>query len=186
MVSAIESAYIYGRNSSGNWVRRQTLRPANPDALHFGIAVAVDRGMILIGASRTLNLNDESRAGSVHVFTPGATSYVESFELGSPEPGLVDFGSAIAMFGDRIAVAGSDFRIDPESQPDVQVLTYTRIGSTLQPLGTTGLGPGIFPAQIAIANNLLLVGAPFERSCVFFGPPCVGRADFFQLNRFRH
>jgi hypothetical protein len=129
---------------------------------------------------------DEDRSGTVHVFTPGATRYVETQELRSPEPGILEFGSDIAMFGDHVAVAGSAFPVDSESEPDAKVVTYSRIASTLQPLGTTGFGPANFPASIAIANNLLLVGGPFEpEGCAFFGTPCRGRADLFQLNRFR-
>jgi FG-GAP repeat protein len=181
VVSGVNAAYIYGRNSSGNWVRRQKLLPASPDVIDFGFAVAVDRGMILVGAPGTIG---ETTSGTVHGFIPGATGYVETLTI-SPPDSIDQFGFAIAMFGDHVAVGGSEFPITGESQPAVQVVTYSRIGSTLQPLGTTGFGPGSFPASIAIANNLLLVGAPFERGCVFFGPPCVGRADFFRLNRFR-
>jgi hypothetical protein len=185
VVSAINSAYIFGRNSTGNWVRRQKLLPANPDAIDFGVAVAVDRDLILVGAPGTIDPTDENRAGSVHGFTPGAASYVEAFEITSPEFSVWQFGSAIAMFGDHVAVASSELPVDGESQPVVHVATYLRIGSTLQPLGRTGFGPGTFPASIAIANNVLLVGSPFDSSCVFFGPPCVNRADFFLLNRFQ-
>lgn len=186
VVGAVNAAYIYGRNSSGNWVQRQKLLPANPDAIDFGSAVAVDRGMILVGAPGTILPDDESRAGSVHGFTPGATSYVETFEISSPVFDQWKFGSAIAMFGDHVAVTGSPFPTDSEFLQPVEVVTFSRIGSTLQLLGTTGLGPGTFSASIAIANNLLLVGAPFdEPNCGFFGLPCVGRADFFRLNQFQ-
>ena len=179
------AAYIYGRNSSGNWVRRQKLLPANPDAIDFGFAVAVDRGLILVGAPGTIFPDQGTGQAAFHGFTPGATSYVETFEISSPVFGVWRFGSAIAMFGDHVAVISTPFPVDTESPDPVVVATFSRIGSTLQPLGTTGFGPGSFPALIALANNVLLVGSPFESSCDFFSIPCVGRADFFLLNRFQ-
>lgn len=182
VTSAANAAYIFGRNSSGNWTRRQKLLPANPDVSEFGTAVAVNRGMILVGAPGTIT--SENAIGTVHGFTPGAKRYEETLVLSAPDS-ITRFGYALAMFGDYVAVGGTEFITDPEFQRPVAVWTYSRIGSTVQLLGQTGFGPGKFPASIAIANNLLLVGSPYDDVCVFFDLPCVGRADFFQLNRFQ-
>jgi FG-GAP repeat len=182
VTSAVNAAYIFGRNSDGNWTRRQKLVPANPDVVEFGAAVAINRGMILVSAPGTIVT--ENAIGTVHGFTPDATRYVETLMLRAPDS-IYRFGDALAMFGDYVAVSGTEFPTDFEFQWPVQLWTYSRIRATLQLLGKTGLGPGYFPASIAMANNLLLVGSPYDSGCVFFEYPCVGRADFFQLNRFQ-
>ena len=52
-------------------------------------------------------------------------------------------------------------------------------------LGPTVFTEGRFPASVAIANNVLLVGSPLDRACMFFGVGCVGEANLFDLNHFR-
>jgi hypothetical protein len=182
VVGSNNSAYIFGRNSSGNWVQRQRLLPANPNAVDFGAAVAIDRGMILVGAPGTFG-PQETWTGSVHGFVAGASQYVETFELSSQQLRWIDLGASIAIFGDFIAVSASEFVGDPELQPRAQVLTFLRNGSSVQPLGATGDDHGTFGGSVAIANNVLLVGSPKDRGC-FFQPGCVGEANFFDLNRF--
>jgi FG-GAP repeat protein len=181
-------AYIFGRNSSGNWAQRQRLLPApNPDGDFglgdFGASVAIDQGMILVGAPNTLG-PDESSMGSVHGFVPGTGQYVETFEISAQGTGLISLGSAIAMFGNRIVVGASEFTPDAEVDAHAQVLTFSRSGLTVAPLGATGMDHGTFGVSVAIANNALLVGSPAGVKCFLFGVGCVGEANFFDLNRF--
>lgn len=182
------SAYLFGRNSSGNWVQRQRLVLANPDRGFgdgdFGANVAIDQGMILVSAPSRLFGEERSR-GTVHGFVAGASQYVETFELSAEGTGLSDFGNSIAMFGNRIAVSASEFAPDPEFQAPAQVLTFSRNGSSVQPLGATGNDHGRFGVSVAIANNVLLVGSPHDRACFRFDVGCVGEANFFDLNRFQ-
>jgi len=180
VVGSSGSAFIFGRNSSGNWAQRQKLLPANPDTLDFGGAVAIDRGMILVGAPNTLGPFDR-QGGTLHGFVPGTSKYVEIFEIQSPRGRLVSFGNFIAMFGNRIAVSAERWMDDPEPAAPALVLTYTRDGSSIRPLGEVQFGS--FPAPIAIANNALMVGSPIEGMCRFVEFGCVGQAGFFDLNR---
>jgi hypothetical protein len=189
VVGSNEAAHIVGRNSSGNWVRRQRLVPANPvidgfDVSGFGAAVAIDNGLILVGAPNTLGPN-ESSSGIVFGFVPGTGQYVQTFELSSQaRSDQLEFGSAIAMFGNRVAVSTTRINFS-DGEASAQVITYSRNGSSLQPLGTTGFDHGTFPASVALANNVLLVGSPLDRACNFFGIGCVGEANLFDLNHFQ-
>ena len=140
--------------------------------------------MILVGATHTFFPPDELSLGSVHGFVAGTSQYVETFELSSQGTGLRLFGSSIAMFGDRVAVSGEG-EFFPELLAPAQVLTFSRNGSSVQPLGATGTDHGTFGASVAIANNVLLVGSPRDRNCLFERGGCsVGEANFFDLNRF--
>ena len=185
VVGGFGAAFIFGRNSSGNWVQRQRLVLAVPDRGFgdgdFGAAVAIDQGMILVGAPGRLFGEGRPR-GTVHGFVQGTSRYVETFELSSEGTSLQNFGSSLAMFGNRIAVGASVWQANPENQASAQVRTFSRNGSTVQPLGATDRGS--FPISVAIANNVLLIGSPEQRACLFFGVGCVGGAIFFDLNRF--
>jgi hypothetical protein len=180
------AAYILARNQSGNWVQRQKLVAiAAQPSDQFGSAVAVDRGMILIGARTAVPPGNPEfpLRGVVYGFLPGTTRYLESFQLYQPPDGLPfqDFGTSIAMFDKRIAVGGSEFSQDSEVEGRALVATYTREGSSVLPLGF--VSRETTAVSVAIANNLLLVGSPFTGACLFAGS-CVGRANLYHLNRF--
>jgi hypothetical protein len=190
-----EGASILGRNSSGVWVQRQRLVPAAGPVVSFGSAVAVDNDMILVGAPSfdpspppPDSEIPSAQTGRVYGFLPGATRYVEAFQLRFEDLPLVDqplnFGRSLAMFGNRIAVGGQgeDGQGHDPYEGNAMVTTYARDGATVVPLGTAwGEGP---PFSISIANNWLLVGSPFAGYCPDDGN-CVGGATVFDLNRFR-
>jgi hypothetical protein len=189
-------AYILGKNSSGNWVRRQKLVAAGlQNGDDYGRAVAVDRGMILVGSpNATLSEvgNDQPIRGRVYGFLPGGTQYVESFQLSQLlpfEPGglpeVWTFGQSIAMFDTHIAVGGSVLEASSEFSPRMVVATFSRAGSSVQRVGTAmDLIGGTEPVSISIANNLLLVGSPFGGSSCIFQFECIGDARLFHLKQF--
>ena len=188
------AAYILGRNSSGNWVQRQKLvGSAGPGG--FGDSVAVDRGMILVGAPNTLVPGHEpfpdepvSVSGAVYGFVPSGTQYVEAFKLDQTldEFSAYRFGLSIALRNDRIAV-GAEFPFNVEDQDKELargiVVTYSRDGSIVHSRGVLGVSTFFMtPVSIGIANNLLLIGLPFGPFCAKQG--CDGAAVLADLNRF--
>jgi hypothetical protein len=187
---AANAAYILARNSSGNWVQRQKLISLTP-AGGFGEAVAVDRDMILIGASAAEVPGEEPgsfTSGAVIGFLPGATRYLESFRL-YPESAALppssgrywEFGIAIAMFGNRIAVAATEGGVC-DCIPPAIITTYSRDGSSVLPLGhVRDLSP--VTRSIAIFNNLLLAGAPRDEGSDVTAFS-IGSARLYHLNQF--
>ena len=175
------AAYRFRRNSSGKWVQVQRLQPAVP-AEGFGTSVAIDRGMILVGAPKVDMAGDEQTGGAVYGFLPGTGRYVESFKLQprADDHGFyLDFGYRISMFGERIAVAAVEPYGPENTFPRGFVYTYTRDGSSLLPRGV--VDSHFVASSIRIANNVLLVGSPVEATCSF---GCVGAAHLYNLNRF--
>ena len=184
------AAYILGRNSSGNWVRRQKLVGSGEPG-GFGAAVAVDRGMILVGAPATIVPGREPLpddylrvSGVVYGFVPGGNKYVEAFKLEQrlDEFSAYQFGQSIAMRNDRIAVGASDefdFIFNEQGLGGF-VLTYSRDGSIVRPLG---IARALTPVTVSIANNVLLIGTPFSGYCPF-QDSCAGAAALMDLNRF--
>jgi hypothetical protein len=187
------AAYILGRNSSGTWVRRQKLVPSDTDAVNFGFSVAVERGLILVGAPGTPSPdNGQSWGGAVYGFVPGATQYLQSFRL-TPNAAtglrLFNFGYSLAMFDTRVAIGASGFQSTFLIQPPAQILTYTRAGNSLQLLGATGLTPRqpgspIHPTSLAISNDVLLIGSPHDVTCLELPLGCIGEGELYDLSSF--
>jgi hypothetical protein len=187
--SFARSAYVFGRNNSGQWVQRQKLiapsRTEDNDG--YGRVVAVDNHMILVAAPDTPR-SDGDGTGVVYGFLPGATQYVEAFKLG---PGGRAFGSTLAISDKYIAVGASDIPFT-EDNPPGEITTYLREGSSVRGLSfvrETGPTAARFPTSIDIANNLLLIGSAFDESCSHFNESCehtginIGEANLVRLNQ---
>ena len=190
--NATGAAYVFRRNSSRAWVQRQRLVAAETQARdRFGAAVAIDKGMIVIGAPQVdveggpfgpPTPDDHIAGGAAYGFVPVGGSFVETFKL-RPRPDenfeYVDFGRQIEMFDKRIVVAALDSQFIRESGAFVH--TYARDGSTVTPVG---LAAGFLATNsLALANQWLLAGTQLTQDCAG-AAPCIGEADVFDLNRF--
>jgi hypothetical protein len=183
------TVYLYKRNGAGEWVLAQELTPNEPAAA-FGTAVAIDRNMIIVGASREDvegGVDGETpdghiAGGAAYGFVPVNGLYIESFRL-RPRPdedfGFLDFGFDIEMFDNHIAIAAAAPYGAISYLSQGKVFTYRREGSTLTLRGVAGghiVGP-----SISLANKWLLVGAPWEARC-YYG--CIGEARFYDVSRY--
>jgi hypothetical protein len=197
------AAYVFKRRTDGSWIGTQQLLTADTPARgDFGSAVAIDRGMIIVGAPSfdcneavpgspySCPLSDRPEdgyaGGAAFGFVAIAGHYVELFKL-RPRPDehsrYFEFGSRIVMMGGYIAVTskvvpgGDGRRPDLGAHPGL-VFTYTRDGSTVN---SRGFGSGNFTA-IGLANNWLLLGSSGE-SIACRDLECAGQAIIFDLNR---
>jgi hypothetical protein len=186
-------AYVFRRNSAGVWRHRQTLIASElgtEDGARagFGSAVAIDRGMIIVGASGLNPLEGDIFAeGAAYGFVLDGASYVETFKLQPRLDGYGDpsfwFGQQIAMFAERIVVGGYSF-VNSGGVFDCDFFegaffSYTREGSSVLPRGVA-FASGAHHSM-ALADQRLLVGSP----CIDSGFPTPGRATLFLLNVFR-
>jgi hypothetical protein len=180
------SAYVFRRNSGGNWVQTQKLVPVQPTA-GFGLSVAIDQAMIIVGApgddfeSELSTPDGHSAGGAAYVFLPVAGRYLESFRL-RPRPdekfAYWEFGLQVAMFGRHIAVTAVEPYGFISEFPRGFVFTYARDGSSVLP---TGIGERhLVSSSMALANNLLLIGDPGDRRCIF---GCPGAVRTYDMNR---
>jgi hypothetical protein len=178
-------AYVFKRNSTGVWRHRQTLiasefgtegAPAG-----FGSAVAIDRGMIIVGAP-DLSGDLEASEGAAYGFVLDDGVYVETFKLQPQLDGYAGFtsgfGQQIAMFGERIVVRAFTGISTECAAWQEAAFTYTRIGSSVLPRGVAfWVGRG---GSMALADQRFLVGVP----CDYFGAPDPGHAALYRLNVF--
>jgi hypothetical protein len=183
------AAYIFRRGADGRWKQGQKLLPSEA-APGFGTSVAIDNDMIIVGAPKIeveglpagpATADGHNAGGAAYVFVPGVGRYVQARKL-RPRPDELfqyqDFGYRVSMFGPNVAIAG----VRPYSSEDLfplgLVVAYRRDGTSLLP---RGLAQGhVVAASMALANNWLLLGVPYERSCP---SACVGSAHIYDVNR---
>jgi hypothetical protein len=186
------AAYIFRRGADGRWKQGQKLLPSET-APGFGTSVAIDNDMIIVGAPKfdiegapagSATADGHIAGGAAYVFVPGATRYVQALKL-RPRPDELfqyqDFGYRVAMFGPNVAIAAARPYAPDGFFPFGLVAAYRRDGTSLQ---LHGIAQGhVVAASMALANNWLLLGVPYERSCPSV---CVGSAHIYDVNRLQH
>jgi hypothetical protein len=183
------AAYIFRRGADGQWRQGQKLMPSEP-APGFGTSVAINRDMIVVGAPKTdiegapagePTPDGHTAGGAAYVFVPGATRYIQSLKL-RPQPDELfqyqEFGYRVAMFGPHVAIAAArPYEVDG-SFPSGLVSIYRRDRTSVLP---RGIAQGhVVAASMGLANNWLLLGVPYERTCL---SGCVGSAHIYDVNR---
>jgi hypothetical protein len=191
----IGTAYVFRRNSSGVWRQHQTLIASElepgSNRTGFGVTVAIDRGMIIVGAPYVPGDGEDDidfpiRSGAAYGFVAGSGLYVETFKL-RPRLDEIDkfafFGRQLAMFGERIVVeAQHHFLLTAGPQMNgTLAFTYTREGSSVIPRGVAGRG--FASTSLSLANQRLVVGQPCTST---FDGGCLGggRVELYNLNVF--
>lgn len=178
------AAYTFRRDSDGVWRQHQTLIASELAPGHggFGAAVAIDRGMIIVGAPLGGGddpTNPDLRSGAAYGFTLGTDNlYLETFKL-KPRPDEFNeyyfFGRQIAMFNQRIVIGAQRIVSSDNGLNGVAAFTYTRAGSRVT---ARGVALHEFAStSLSLANQRLLVGAP----CRDLGF-CRGEAALYNLN----
>ncbi|HET9445667.1 MAG TPA: FG-GAP repeat protein [Steroidobacteraceae bacterium] len=192
VVGARGAAYIFRRNSLGDWVQTQKLTPV-ATATGFGASVAIDQDMIIVGAPQEdieteFDTPDAHWAGgAAYVFLPVAGRYLESLRLRPRVDERFDyrnFGTHVAMFDRYIAISAVGRPTFISSAAEGIVFTYTRDGSTVL---ARGIASSHFQSasgniSLALANNWLMVGHLGDERCPF---GCPGAATVYDVNRFQ-
>jgi hypothetical protein len=178
------AAYVFVR-SDGVWEQQAYLKASNPDAMdQFGAAVAIDGDTIVVGAdgedSFASGVNGNSfdntveNSGAAYVFVRTGTSWTQQAYLKASNTDSDDqFGSAVAVHGDRIAVGsgledsgatgvGGD-ETDNSAEESGAVYLFERAGTTwsqvayLKASNTDALDR--FGSAVSLEGDTLVVGA---------------------------
>jgi hypothetical protein len=183
------AAYRFRRGADGRWKQSQKLLPSEP-APGFGTSVAIDNDMIIVGAPKidiegppaaAATADGHTAGGAAYVFVPGVGRYMQTRKL-RPRPDELfhyqDFGYRVAMFGPRVVIAAAKPYAPNGQFPFGLAVTYARDGASLLP---HGIAQGhVVAASMGLANNWLLLGVPYERSCP---SGCIGSAHIYDVNR---
>jgi hypothetical protein len=198
---ATGAAHIF-RLRDGQWFQSQMLMAIDGHpGDQFGFAVAIDKGMILVGAPNHQRPDRPSEpstsepvaGGAVYVYTPDRGQWLLRTKL-RPTPEehahYAAFGLQIAMFDTKVAVVATHPR---EASPPAEeflglVFAYDRVGSDLTAyavarpesgLRLSASGFGSVGVGLNIFGMTLLAGSPLSDCTV----SCVGKAISFDLRQ---
>ncbi|MEZ4702377.1 MAG: choice-of-anchor D domain-containing protein [Rhodothermales bacterium] len=103
------AAYIYRQNGPRWDLDAQLLASDGEAGDQFGVSVAIDGDVAVVGARRDDNENGPF-AGAAYVYLRGANGWEEEARLVAPEGAFDDrFGSAVDVSGDRVVVGAPGF-----------------------------------------------------------------------------
>jgi hypothetical protein len=153
------AAYIFHWNGS-TWFQRAKLAPSgSPGFGAFGDSVAIDQGLILVGAPSEV-VADGGR-GAVYAYERVNDVWTQRQRfrpLNADHPAFTEFGMNIVMFGDRAVVTAFE-RPDDDQRMLVFVLDRTPTGLKGRSFARS---PGFFIGGVALFHNVLMMGVPRE------------------------
>jgi hypothetical protein len=181
------AAYVF-RRSNTTWRQTQKLMSTELDpGDRFGTSVAIDRGMILVGAPSVDRFdgrveppyNDIVESGAVYGFVPSGSVYAEALKIRPTNASFDNFGNEIVMF-DRFIAVGAEEPHDPSGATIAasSAWTYDRSGNNVTLRARTP--SGYFQSSLALANNWLLSGTQIDADRC--GPGCIGQAILIDMN----
>jgi hypothetical protein len=173
-LSDMGAAYVFERSgASWNHVAELVLSDARSDDL-FGSAVAIDGDTIAVAAYQRYFIDPSgggaANAGAVYIYQRNGASWQLQSVLTAPQPELLDqFGWAIALEGDRVAISANrkDVTVNASRVQDAgAVYLFQRSGTTWslesQLQASDPEADAHFGRSLALDGGRLLVGAPFK------------------------
>jgi hypothetical protein len=156
------SAHVFVR-SGATWSHLQRLLVnENAADYHFGAAVAIDAGTIVIGAPGA-----DGYKGAVYVFALGGGMWSERQKLAATDGAYSDhFGAAVAIDADTIVAGAPNQDIGPNADQGAAYVFARGGGSWSQQQKLTapdGAASANFGVSVAIDGATVVVGAPYYR-----------------------
>lgn len=170
------AAYVFVRDSGGLWEPMVKLSAPSGDDNAFdayGSAVAIDRGLLAIGAPQDDGSVPRSNRGAVYVYVNQQGEWNLEAKLVPPigDPAS-SFGQSVALFEGALAIGASSTNTDGKVYVFRRQGTTWSIESTLSPSGEA-----LFGWSVALHQDTLAVGAPGAASG---GIPQSGRAFVYE------
>ena len=155
------SAYVFVRSGSA-WTQQARLTASDAhSSSQFGASVAVNGDTVVIGAPFTVTSGVD--AGAAYVFVRSGSTWSQQARLAPTDSiGADQFGTALAIEGDTLAVGATGTGLTFAAEGAVYVLTRTGTAwSQRTRLRSDGPGPGnAFGFSLALNNGTLAVGSP--------------------------
>jgi len=156
-------AYVFGE-VSGAWIEQAVLAPDGGSGASFGGSslngMAVSGNTIVVGAPSESNATGNS--GSVYVFTNTGGAWTQQARIVPADPGVVAFGTSVALQGDTLAV-GAPFSASPAVFNPGTAFVFAREDGAwsqqarLDPVDDVAFG--LYGLCVALDGNTVVVGA---------------------------
>ncbi|HVR97813.1 MAG TPA: hypothetical protein VMW27_14440 [Thermoanaerobaculia bacterium] len=141
------------------WLERQKLAPSGLEpGAQFGFSLALQDGILAVGAIGQDRGDDSSLGGAVYLFTESEGVWVEQPPL--TVPGVRQFGRSVAIDGGALAVGA----LEPRGEDELGVVFFFSSslapGVPLRPRDRRAAERDRFGESLALAGDLLAIGAP--------------------------
>ena len=183
------AVYVFARTGT-TWSQQAYIKASNTRSYaRFGTSVAIAQDTLVVGSdgetSNATNVggnpNDTTltNAGAAYVFARSGTIWSQqAYVKASNTRAFADFGRTVAVSGDTLAVGapgessnatgiGGD-QANTTASSSGAVYVYVRAGTTWSPQAYVKAPNtrqnAVFGSAIALSNNTLAVGSPFETS----------------------
>lgn len=161
----IGCVYVFVRGPDGNWVEEARLLADEPDMsdASFGLAVALNDNVLVVGEPKGESLPLVERTGSVYIFERLAgEGWVQTTKL-RPEDGSTgdNFGSSVDVSGSTVVVGA--VRNDASGKDSGVAYAYSKVDETWalknQLIPADGSAFDSFGRSVAISADVIVVGA---------------------------
>jgi len=159
------SVYVFNYVNS-QWMYAQTIRASDGSVgANFGSSLSLSTDILVVGAERD-TIAGFGRAGSAYVFTRINNQWLQATKLVSTAPANDDFfGSSVGVAGKTVVVGAEKADLSGTDSGSVQAFEFSEGNGTWvagAPFNS-GLNQGneFFGSDLAFANGLLVVSAPF-------------------------
>jgi len=150
------AAYVFRYN--GSWALEQKLTAGDGEADDgFGRAVAVEGGLIVVGATYEDEIG--SNAGAAYVYTESGGTWTQRAKLNGIGAGDL-FGGAVDIDAGELVIGSSSAHRNGRSGAAYH---FTGSGATWSIRGLNGIGAKEFDSVggfVAISGNIVILGAP--------------------------
>lgn len=159
---AAGAAYIYKKNSNGNWVTSQKIVPSDGEFMaEFGGSMKLGNDFLVISAGRA-DINGEERAGALYVYNLNNNVWNFSQKLTSTDyvtNGMLGVNpTAVDVYGNTI-IAGSPGRSDWTGAAYIFEKVNNSWQQTQKINNPENIEYGTFGVGVAIHKDYLVVGA---------------------------
>lgn len=151
------SAYIYDWNGT-TWVETKITASDHMPVDQFGYAVAISGDRIVVGA----NMEDDNglESGAVYVYDWDGTTWNETKIIASDGSGLDEFGSAVALDGDRLVVGAPFDDVAAANSGSIYVYDYDGTNWIETKLSASdGAITDEFGTSVAVSGDRVVSGA---------------------------
>ena len=158
------SAYIFSRNSTGQWTQQQKLTAAGgATSDQFGSSVAIDGDTVIIGA--VLGDGKTPNSGSTYVFTRDSPdTWTPEAKLAATDGETGDrFGSSIAIHGGTAVIGAPGDNDNGSNSGSAYVFSRGTTGTWDQQTKLTasdGEGSDQFGFSVAVDVDTAVIGSP--------------------------
>jgi hypothetical protein len=154
------AAYVFDIPSdlSGVWEEEKLVPSVRQPSDFFGRSLAISDGVILVGAPREWRTGP----GAAYVFTNSGPSWTEQRITSEGLYPSDEFGSSVALSGDRVVVGARELQTGPRFYPGgAFVLVRTDAGWVREQAMVSTVSEERFGQAVGISDESMMVGAPF-------------------------